>query len=50
DVEEGLRTPASHIKSTNLNDPSGTHVLNMQTPSSGMEAFGSGQSSGNDKK
>ncbi|GKA39413.1 hypothetical protein Tco_0731964 [Tanacetum coccineum] len=50
DVDEGLTTPASHIKSTNLNDPSVTRVLNMQTPSSGMEAFGSRQSSRSDKK
>ncbi|GKC53137.1 hypothetical protein Tco_1075882, partial [Tanacetum coccineum] len=44
--DEGFTTPASLIKSTNLNDPSLDHVLNIQTPSSGMKASGSGQSSG----
>ncbi|GJV09204.1 hypothetical protein Tco_1346860 [Tanacetum coccineum] len=45
DVDEGFTTPASLIKSTNLNDPSLDHVLDMQTLSSGMKASGSGQSS-----
>nr|GEU75166.1 retrovirus-related Pol polyprotein from transposon TNT 1-94 [Tanacetum cinerariifolium] len=46
DNNEGFTTPASQIKVTNLGDHSLNRVLNMQTPNSGNEASGSGESSG----
>ncbi|GKE72529.1 hypothetical protein Tco_1534570 [Tanacetum coccineum] len=46
DDDEGFTTPASQIKVTNLGDDSVNRVLDMQTPTSGNEASGSGESSG----
>ncbi|GJW85873.1 replication protein A 70 kDa DNA-binding subunit B [Tanacetum coccineum] len=46
DDVEGFTTPASRIKVTNLGDDSVNRVLDMQTPTSGNEASGSGESSG----
>ncbi|GKE58597.1 replication protein A 70 kDa DNA-binding subunit B, partial [Tanacetum coccineum] len=46
DDDEGFTTPASRIKVTNLGDDSVNRVLDMQTPTSGNEASGSGESSG----
>ncbi|GJT61660.1 hypothetical protein Tco_1005193 [Tanacetum coccineum] len=46
DDDEGFTTPANQIKVSNLGDHSLNHVLDMQTPTSGNEASGSGESSG----
>ncbi|GJS43525.1 hypothetical protein Tco_0568568 [Tanacetum coccineum] len=46
DDDEGFTTPASQIKVTNFGDPSLSRVLDMQTPTIGNEASGSGESSG----
>ncbi|GJX01472.1 replication protein A 70 kDa DNA-binding subunit B, partial [Tanacetum coccineum] len=46
DDDEGFTTPASQIKVTNLGDDSVYRVLDMQTPTSGNEASGLGESSG----
>nr|GEW50918.1 replication protein A 70 kDa DNA-binding subunit B [Tanacetum cinerariifolium] len=45
DDDEGFTTPASQIKVTNFGDHSLNHALDMQTPTSGIEASGSGKSS-----
>ncbi|GKE16490.1 hypothetical protein Tco_1424067 [Tanacetum coccineum] len=46
DDDEGFTTPASQIKVTNLGDHSLNCVLDIQTPTSGNEASGLGESSG----
>ncbi|GJY62178.1 hypothetical protein Tco_0462835, partial [Tanacetum coccineum] len=46
DDDEGFTTPASQIKVTNFGDPSLSRLLDMQTPTSGNEASGSGETSG----
>ncbi|GJR74570.1 hypothetical protein Tco_0086935 [Tanacetum coccineum] len=46
DDDKGFTTPASHIKVNNFSDLSLSRVLDMQTPTSGNEASGSGESSG----
>ncbi|GJV15048.1 replication protein A 70 kDa DNA-binding subunit B [Tanacetum coccineum] len=50
DDDEGFTNPANRIKSVALNESSITRVMDLHTPPSGMEASGSGQSSGGDKK
>ncbi|GKA34772.1 replication protein A 70 kDa DNA-binding subunit B [Tanacetum coccineum] len=46
DDDEGFTTPASQLKLTNFSDLNLSRVLDMQTPTSGNEASGSGGSSG----
>ncbi|GJZ27883.1 replication protein A 70 kDa DNA-binding subunit B [Tanacetum coccineum] len=46
DDDEGFTTPASKLKANNFSDSSLSRVLDMQTPTNGSEALGSGQSSG----
>ncbi|GJV15049.1 replication protein A 70 kDa DNA-binding subunit B [Tanacetum coccineum] len=48
--DDGAVQAKSRIKSVALNESSITRVMDLHTPPSGMEASGSGQSSGGDKK